>query len=387
MKKALKITIALVVLILLTMWITDTSYLLRGVRTVYLRGNTDVTIDDYTVQETARIQAANPKAWPLHEAYNSIELSQNFLEFNKRQASIAYLVLHKGKLLSETYFDEGSQEHLSGIWSISKTYTSLLLLKAQQDGLIDSIDDPVSKYLPEWTVQQERPLTLRHLASMNTGLFWDEMDHSPFSLIAKLNFYGDLERYTLEDLYAVGSPGGEQHYNSGGTQLLGTVLNRVLEPKSISEYLEEVFWIPLNYEHDGLFVLDSKTERNEKTFGGLVSTARNVSRIGQLINNKGQWNGQQILSEADMELLTTLPYNNETYTYGLWTGVYQGDRYFYQAGFGGQFCISFPKYDLVVTRLGHKTSKKEHINAIAPDTEVCIQEALRLVSEAANFTP
>ncbi len=382
MKKTLKIFIALLAVIFLTLWITDTTYLLRGVRTVYLRGNTAVTIDDFTVQETTPIKATNPQEWPIHEEYNTIELSEEFKTFNKEKQSIAYLVIQDGKILSETYFNEGSEEHLSGIWSVSKTYTSLLILKAQQDGLIESIDDPITKYLPEWTVEQDQPLTLRHLASMNTGLFWDEMDQTPFSLIAKLNFYGNLEKYTLEDLYAIGNPGEKQHYDSGATQLLGTILNRVLKPKTITKYLEESFWTPLGYEHDGLFILDSKKYQNEKTFGGIVSTARNVSRIGQLINNNGIWNGKKILTPEDMQLLTTLPYNNKNYNYGLWTDLYQGDRFYLQAGFGGQLCISFPKYNLVVTRLGHKATKKININNVAPDTKVYIREALRIAKEA-----
>lgn len=386
MKKTLKITLGLFTLILLLLVLTDTTYILRGVRTVYLRGNTDVTIHDFEVQQTRLIAANNPQTWPLHKAYNSVSLTEDDLAFHEQQESLAFLVIKDGQLLSETYFNEGSVNHLSSVWSISKTYTSLLLLKAQQDGLIDSIDDPVSKYLPEWNVAQEAPLTLRHLASMNTGLFWDEMDHSPFSLIAKLNFYGDLNSYTLKDLYAVGIPGSKQHYNSGGTQLLGTVLNNILEPKgkTISNYLEESFWGPLGYEHDGLFILDSKKHGHEKTFGGIVSTARNVSKLGQLINNNGLWNGQEILTKNDMQLLTSLPYNNTTYTYGLWTGLYKGERYIYQAGFGGQFCISFPQHNLVITRLGHKTSKKEHINAVSPDTKVYIEQALNLIDRSLN---
>lgn len=382
MKRVLKIFVAFLAVVLLIMWLTDTTYLLRGVRTVYLRGNTKVTIDDYQVQETVTIPAKNPQAWPLHEKYNTVALSDDFKAFNKKQRSLSFLVIQDGKILSETYFDEGSKEHLTGVWSVTKTYTSLLILKAQQDGLIESVDDPVSKYVPDWNVKQDKPLTLRHLASMNTGLFWDEMDQTPFSLIAKLNFYGDLESYTLNDLYAVGVPGEKQHYNSGGTQLLGTVLKRVLKPKTISEYLEESFWTPLGYEHDGLFILDSKKYRNEKAFGGLVSTARNVSRIGQLINNNGMWKGKQILTPEDMSLIKTLPYNNKTYNYGLWTGVYEGDRFYYQAGINGQFCISFTKYNLVITRLGHKTTPKNEINEVSPDTEVYIREALRIVKEA-----
>ena len=364
------------------MLITDTTYLLSAFRVVWMQGNTDITIDDYRLQPTKIIQAKNPQPWALHEKYNQVALSDSNMRYHKEKESIAFLVIKNGKLLTEKYFNEGSQTHLSGVWSITKTYTSLLILKAVEDGLIASIDDPVKKYIPELNLEQKEALTLRHLASMSAGLYWDEWSHKPLSLITKLNFCEDLGKFAIEDMYAIGEPGKVQHYNSGGTQMLGLVLKRVLGEKSITDYLSEKFWQPLGYEHDGLFIIDSKKHANEKAFGGLVSTARNVSKLGQLILNEGIWNGQQILSESEMQVIKTLPYNNKTYTYGMWTGMYEGSRFYYQSGVKGQLCITFPKHNLVITRLGHQTSPRANIEDVKTDTYELISEALRIVQES-----
>lgn len=382
MKKLLYAIVIFFVVGATVLLITDKTYLVTAFRTVWLRGNTDVTIDDYTVQPTKVIKASNPQKWVLHEKYNQVGLSEDMMQYHQEKESNAFLIVKDGKILTEKYFKNGSESHLSCVWSISKTYTSFLILKAVEDGLITSVDDPVKKYIPELNFEQKDTLTLRHLASMSAGLYWDEWSHTPLSLIAKLNFYSDLEKFTIKDMYAIGEPGKVQHYNSGGTQMLGTVLKRVLGKKSITEYLSEKFWQPLGYEHDGLFIIDSKEHGNEKAFGGIVSTARNVSKLGQLILNNGVWNGQQILSETDMQLIKTLPYNNKTYTYGLWTGVYEGSRFYYQSGVGGQLCITVPKHNLVITRLGYETSPRANIEDVNPDTYLLIAEALRILKNS-----
>jgi CubicO group peptidase (beta-lactamase class C family) len=370
---------------LAVMLITDTTYLFSAFRTVWMRGNTDITIDDYRVQPAKPIKAGNPQPWELHEQYNRVALSDSIMNYHREKESIAFLISKDGKLLTEKYFNEGSETHLSGIWSVTKTYTSFLILKAVEDGLIASIDDPVKKYIPELNIAQKDTLTLRHLASMSAGLYWEEWSHKPLSLITKLNFYRDLEKFSIEDMYAIGEPGKVQHYNSGGTQMLGIVLKRVLGKKTITDYLSEKLWQPLGLEHDGLFIVDSKEHGNEKTFGGIVSTARNVSKLGQLILNEGVWNGKRILTDSDMQLIKTLPYHNSTYTFGLWTGLYEGSRFYYQSGVKGQLCITFPKHNLVITRLGHKTSPRTNLEDVKPDTYELITEALRIVKKSGLY--
>lgn len=382
MKRIASIAGALVGLALAVLLLTEHVYLLRAVRVTWLRGNGDVTIHDHRVQPTRVVHAGEHAPWPLHASYNELPVSDEVLALLDERRSLAFLVIHDGRILSEHYFAEGGQDEASGVWSISKTYTCLLLLQAVQDGYIGSVDDPVAQYLPEIDFDQDEELTLRHLASMSTGLFWDEQNHTPFSLIAKLNFTFDLEEYTLEDMYATGEPGREQHYNSGGTQMLGTVLDRALpDTTTISDYLSRSFWKPLGCAHDARFVVDRRRDGLERTFGGLVATARDISRTGQLILDDGIWNGERILSEPSMDLLTTLPYRNETYTFGLWTGLYDGERFYYQAGFGGQYVITVPSHDLVITRLGHEASPREDIEDVSPDVLVFIDEAVRMVEE------
>lgn len=384
MKKTLKISGAILVALLLVLYVTDSIYLLKGVRTTYLRGQTGVGINDFQVQATQTIKAQPAAKWQLHKQYNTLPLSDSLLQLHKKYRTTAFLIIKDGKILSEHYFDDGAPDKLSGVWSVTKTYTALLILKAVEDGLIESLDDPVSKYVPEWNVKQQKTLTLRHLCSMSTGLFWDEMEQTPFSLIAKLNFYGNLEKFTLNDLYAVGEPGEKQHYDSGGMQLLGTVLKRVLKQKSISQYLSEKLWQPLGAQTDALYVLDSQKHQNEKTYGGLVATARDISRLGQAIVNNGYWNEQQILDSAQLQTLKTVPYNNKTYAFGIWTGKYEGSRFYYQSGHLGQLCISVPEHNLVITRFGHNKLPKDHLEAVSPETYIYIKEALRMINQANN---
>ena len=382
MKKILLSIILIIAVVFSGLTVTDTDYLLKAFRVTYLRGKTDVTIDDYHIQSTKTIKKGTPQKWELHKDYNKEPIAEDVLKMHKDYKSIAFLVIKDGQLLTEKYFNEGSESHLSGVWSISKTYTSLLILKAIEDGLIDDIDDPVSKYIPELNFNQKNELTLRHVASMSAGLFWDESAHEPLALITKLNFYDDLEKFTVEDLNAVGEPGEIQHYNSGSTQILGIVLKRVLGDKSITDYISEKFWQPLGYEYDGLYIVDSEKHGNEKAFGGIVTTARDVSKLGQLLLNNGVWKGKQLINEKDMQLFHHLPYNNKTYTFGLWSGVYEGERFIFQSGFRGQYCITFPKHNLVITRLGHETSPKDDIGDIKADVYIYLKEAIRIAEKS-----
>lgn len=378
LKKYFYTLLLILSVVVLGMIVTDKAYLFKALRVTYLRGNTDVTIDDFKVQATKTIKANNPQAWEKHPKYNQVELSDEVMEYHNKLNSLAFLVVKDSKLLTEMYFNEGGEGHISSVWSITKTYTSILILKAIEDGLIRNIDDPVTKYIPELNFDQQKELTLRHLASMSAGLYWDEWAHEPFALITKLNFYSNLEKFSINDMFAIGEPGEEQHYNSGATQILGLVLERVLDEKSITDYLLEKIWSPLGCEYGGLFILDSKKYANEKAFGGIVATARDVSKLGQLFLNKGEWNGEQILSKSSIELIKKIPYNNKTYAFGIWTGLYEGDRFYYQSGFRGQFCITFPKHNLVITRLGHETTPRDDIEDYKPDVFAYIKEAIRI---------
>jgi CubicO group peptidase (beta-lactamase class C family) len=359
------------------------TYLLEGARVTYLQGKKSVGIYDFRIQETRVVASASEISWERHPYYNKHPLSEEIRARHQRLETLAFIVMSDGKILAEHYFNGGGPSHLSGLWSITKTYASVLLHKAVEDGLIDSIDDPVSKYLPEWQVKQNRTLTLRHLASMSAGLYWDEFDQRPLALIAKMNFTDDITHLSLNDLYAIGEPGEVQHYNSGATQLIGTILSRLLKSETISDYAARKLWQPLGAAEDAFFILDHH-DGMEKTFGGLVATPLDIARLGQVINNNGRWHDKTIINPELMALIKTLPYNNKTYTYGYWRGEFEGEPFYYQAGHGGQLVLSMPSRNLVITRLGHRATPKQDVEETAPDAKAYIREALRLVAASKN---
>ena len=360
---------------------TDRSYLFTAVRTIWLRGQTDAGIHDFTVQPTRNIKAGMHQAWPRSDKYNTVAPSESILEHHKDYKTTAFLIIKDGELVSEHYYNGSHAQDVSSIWSVSKSFITFAILKAVEQGLIDSVDDPVKKYIPEWPVEQTPTLTLRHLASMSAGLYWEEMDHSPFSLIAQFTFDDDIAPLTINTLPAIGNPGDVQHYNSGGTQLLGTILLRVLNGKDIATYISESFWQPLGMQQDGMYVLD-RENGNERVFGGMVASALDMAKFGQLILNNGEWNGNQILSTEHIELIKTIPYNNRTYGYGLWISEYNGDPIYHMEGFLGQKNIIYPKHNLLITRLGHQMIPREELEDISPQVAIFIEEALRVLEKS-----
>ena len=380
MKKIFSVLLISIILFLAFLISTDRSYLFTAARTIWLRGQTDAGIHDFKVQALRPIKANEHQSWPKAKNYNQIPLSPEIEQQHQKYQTTAFLIAKNGELLFEKYYNDSHEKDISSTWSISKSFITFAILKAIEEGKIESINDPVKKYLPEWPVEQSPLLTLHHLGAMSAGLYWEEMDHSPFSLIAKFTFHDEITNLSINELPAISKPGDIQHYNSGGTQLLGTILKRVLNEKTIADYISESFWQPLGMQQDGFYVLD-KEDGDERVFGGIVASAKDVAKFGQLLLNEGQWNGKTILSKEHIDIIKHKPYNNRSYGYGIWLSEYKGDPIYHMEGFLGQYNIIYPKENLLITRLGHQTIEREELEDIAPHVEIFIEEALRVLRE------
>ncbi|MCP4372905.1 MAG: beta-lactamase family protein, partial [Deltaproteobacteria bacterium] len=85
------------------------------------------------------------------------------------------LILKDGKLVVEQYFRGWSQEENHQMQSVSKSFTSLLLGDAIDRGFIDSVDDPILKYLPKYKsilIGKKKKITIEDLLTMSAGLDW-----------------------------------------------------------------------------------------------------------------------------------------------------------------------------------------------------------------------
>src|SRR5690606_33587242 len=137
-------------------------------------------------------------------------------------------------LLHEQYWDGYSEESLSNSFSVAKSIVSILVGIALQEGALQSIDQPVGDYLPEFKEGAKANITIKHLLWMSSGLNWDESYGNPLSVTTEAYYGSDLKK-VVRRLEAVEKPGQQFEYKSGDTQVLGFVLEAATG-KSLADY-------------------------------------------------------------------------------------------------------------------------------------------------------
>jgi CubicO group peptidase (beta-lactamase class C family) len=284
----------------------------------------------------------------------------------------AVVVVRRGKLVFEQYFpgrDEpwgmGDGQHdfdattKHDMRSISKSAISLLIGIAIDRALIKNADEPVVKFFPDYAAVKSPGwdnITLRHLLTMSSGMQWDENRawKDPQNDEPRLGSEADPYRYVLSKPIAA-PPDTVWNYNGGGTDLLGNILERV-SGQSLEAFAREALFAPL-----GISDWEWMKYRNERiaSAAGLRLRPRDAAKIGQLLLNKGAWNGRQIVSAKWIEQSVTPRFQAIGYFGGLfyygqqwWMGrTLSGDRdvrWIAAMGLGGQRIFVVPELDLVV---------------------------------------
>lgn len=291
---------------------------------------------------------------------DSIEFDDQLLDFDdflKKQKSVAFLVIKNDTLLYERYFSNYDKESIVASFSMAKSVTSILIGIAIDEGLILSVDEPVTKYIPELAPNGFDKVTIKHLLQMTSGLDYNEGYFNPFGDVATF-YYGTKLRKEIPKMKLKHEPGTKFEYLSGNTQILGLVLERALKEQTISDYLEEKLWIPLEMEYDASWSIDRKTDGIEKTFCCLNARARDFAKLGRLYLNNGNWNGEQIVSEEWVRESTKVDRSEGSqryYQYQWWLPSDKGD--FMAQGILGQYIYVYPEKDLIIVRLGKKEGK------------------------------
>jgi CubicO group peptidase (beta-lactamase class C family) len=278
-------------------------------------------------------------------------------DFLRDTDTLAFVVVHRDRLVAERYFDDATRESLETSFSAAKSFVSTLVGIAIDEGLIGSVDDPVTKYLPELAARDPRfrQITLRHLLTMSSGIRYEEGGF-PSLGDDTYTYYGtDLRDLALERTEIEQPPGLAWQYNNYHPLLLGLVLERTTET-SVSDFMARKLWQPLGAEADATWNLDSKSSGLEKLESGLNATAADYARFGLLFLHRGEWNGRRIVSEdwvraATRADTTAGPASYFGYGYFWWLDAERPGR-FYAMGKYGQYVYVAPDADAVVVRLG-----------------------------------
>ena len=359
-QKTLKwIAIIFAVLIAL-IYAFDVDYILKGTRVIYLTGNNTAYLSDYKHFDN-RIIEPSPVAepWAKHNKYNTIEETEELATINKLRETKAFLVIKNDSIIFEKYFDGYSESSKSNSFSMAKSITVSLLGKAIMDGKLSSFDQPVGDFFDEYKTGFGAELTIGNLASMSSGMEWSEKYYSIINITSESYLTDDLRSLILKQKI-IKKPGQKFRYSSGDTQLLGMVIEKATNT-NLSEYLRNNFIIPMGFENQALWQLDSKESGMEKAYCCFASNAKDFARFGKLYKNNGKWNNEILLdstfiNKATNPVFDTSPY----YGYGWWLYNYNGKKVFTMNGHRGQFVIVFPEEDIIIVRLGDKNQEGDN---------------------------
>ena len=377
--KNIKIVAITIAIIFSVIYALNLEYFIKGIRVVYLNGQTTVFIDDLKYFDYETIETTDEKS-PWNERENIIAtFSDEFEEINREFGTVAYIVIHKDTIIAEKYYKGYSSNSSSNSFSMAKTLVSMMMGKALELGHINSLDDKVIDYIPELKGEFASEVRIIDLATMTSGLDWDEGTSDPFSPVAKQYFVSDVEELMLNQPI-IEKPGVKNHYSSGNTQLLSILIERASGIKT-DKFFEDEIWSKINPDNDAYWQVDSKKKGNVKSFCCFHSNARDFSRLGKLYLNYGNWNGNQVIDSAFVKS-SMKPFLDDfdAYGIGLWLKKHKDLNVSLMSGHQGQYVIMIPEKELIITRLGQRDIDLGG-PGVSGDVLTYIDEALKLIED------
>lgn len=266
------------------------------------------------------------------------------------------LLVRRGVLVLEQYFDGSSRESLHSTRSASKAITSALVGIAIDQGFIESVDTPLLPFFPEYSGEIEnwderkQEITLAHILSMTSGVRGNEDAMYPTD---------DWIKFYLDQPLAA-APGERFSYATSGVVTLGNVVTRASELR-VPEFADRYLFGPMGITEYRWPITNSRGNQGlAMTGGGLNLRPRDMAKFGQLYLNGGVWEGEQLVSETWIEASTRKHAESDLYgeDFGyLWRMIDRevsgrAVRSFEAWGNGGQYIMVFPSLDLVAVFTG-----------------------------------
>lgn len=292
----------------------------------------------------------------------------------------AFRVLRQGVVTTSWDAPGDHPDRIGRLYSVTKSVLSLAWGIADAERRVPPLDEPVF-----------RGLTPRNLLRMDSGLGFDEgfnsLNRQVYTYLHP-NARRVARRGRISDPVAV-----DFHYNDFHSLLLGVLLEEGLErsgwrptgpvAEPVVAWVWERLLSPIGLGAPGRFVVDSRRHRFPKTESGLCLAADDVARLGLLVLQGGEWEGQKVVPRAWVEASTNPA--------GGWSGASAFGRYrglawgpwlqtgrgyygwhwwgrhdpgapaptVFALGIHGQLLVIIPRHQAVVVRLADRWALKE----------------------------
>ncbi|MBI4830922.1 MAG: serine hydrolase [Candidatus Lindowbacteria bacterium] len=293
-------------------------------------------------------------------------------EFLESTGSTAFIVIKDDTILYEKYFNGYNRDSINTSFSMAKSFDSTLVGIAIDEGLIKSVDEPITNYIPELKAKGFESITIKHLLTMASGIKYRE-NGLPWGDDALTYYFPNLRKLALTAQIEA-PPGRHFLYDNYHPLLIGMILERATR-RPVAKYLEEKIWKPLGMEFPASWSIDSKKTAFEKMESGINARSIDFAKFGRLFLNRGLWDGKRIISEKwVIESTSPMPvnyreyYNSQEelflrffksgkgfYKYFWWGYAKDGGDYdFLAGGRYGQFIYVCPQKNVIIVRNGAK---------------------------------
>ncbi|WP_233260105.1 serine hydrolase [Luteibacter sp. OK325] len=265
------------------------------------------------------------------------------------------MVVQDGRVRLERYGLGATPDTRWTSFSVAKSFTSTLVGAALRDGFIHSLDDKVTRYIPELAAGAYRDVTVRQLLTMTSGVRWNEDYVDPRSDVAMM-YEGSRQPGVplLVSYMAVLPrefvPGERWVYKTGETDLIGILVARA-SGKTLAAYLSEKVWKPYGMASDALWLKD-EIDGTEAGGSGVSATLADYARLGQFLLDGGIANGRPVLADGWIADAThkhaDIGVPGRGYGYQWWTydnGAFAG------IGIFGQLLYVDPSRHLVIVQM------------------------------------
>jgi CubicO group peptidase (beta-lactamase class C family) len=342
------------------------------------------SITDYRhFDETPIRKPAVASVLPIEPDANlKLPATINGLDFDTAMTAndtVAFIVVRHGKVVLERYYDGYRRDSITTSFSAAKSVVSAMVGIAIGEGKIGSVDEPITRYIPELARADARfvDVTIRNLLEMRSGIAFDEGYGMPWTDAARFYLGQDLMPL-IDDLRIQGPPDRAFNYISVNTQLLGLLVERATGVR-LATYAEQKIWQPMGAAYDASWSLDSKDAGEAKAFCCLNARALDFARFGLIYLDHGKYNGRQIVPADWVRASTEARERVRADASGQWnieregtpravfyawqwrrpavtapdtaSGIKPGADFF-AVGLHGQYIYVAPEQDTVIVRLG-----------------------------------
>lgn len=278
--------------------------------------------------------------------------------------SISSLIVYQDSTIkAEWYRGSLNRNRTLNIKSASKSVLSTLIGIAIEQGHIESIDDPVAKYIPRYFENPSNPdkrnITVRHLLTMSSGL-----ESTSFGNYGRWVASSNWVRFVVNsDLEA--TPGTRMRYSTGDTHILSAVLTEATG-MSTRAFAERNLFTPMSIRVGGW---DRSPEGY--FFGGnnMALSPGGLLAYGQLYLNNGNHNGRQLVPAAWVEESlkthferTSFNLRGHNYGFKWWNNSFGAYHVNFAWGYGGQYVFVIEDLNAVVVITGNPDTRTGGVN-------------------------